>query len=56
MWKSTDCNIVHDENQGCGTRFTEPYNFGREFNVNGGGVSLLFLLLLLLLLSDPIVK
>ena len=37
-WKSTDCNIAHDENQGCGTVFTEPANYGAEFNANGGGV------------------
>ncbi|KAF2739283.1 hypothetical protein EJ04DRAFT_609386, partial [Polyplosphaeria fusca] len=37
-WKSTDCNIGHDKNQGCGTTFTEPYNFGPDFNTNGGGV------------------
>ncbi|KAJ4287399.1 hypothetical protein N0V90_012799, partial [Kalmusia sp. IMI 367209] len=38
LWKSTDCSIDHDENQGCGTVFTEPYNYGTEFNANGGGV------------------
>ncbi|KAF1959307.1 putative endo-1,3(4)-beta-glucanase, partial [Byssothecium circinans] len=38
LWKSTDCNIAHDGNQGCGTTFTEPYNYGAEFNANGGGV------------------
>ncbi|KAF2875040.1 concanavalin A-like lectin/glucanase domain-containing protein [Massariosphaeria phaeospora] len=37
-WKSTDCNIEHDKNQGCGTEFSEPYNFGEGFNRNGGGV------------------
>ena len=38
-WKSTDCSIIHDENQGCGSRFTEPFNYGQGFNINGGGVS-----------------
>lgn len=37
-WKSTNCNILHDGNQGCGTVFTEPANYGAEFNANGGGV------------------
>ncbi|KAF2634148.1 glycoside hydrolase family 16 protein, partial [Massarina eburnea CBS 473.64] len=37
-WKSTDCSIIHNDNQGCGTKFTEPYNYGAEFNANGGGV------------------
>lgn len=38
-WKSTDCNNVHDDNQGCGTEFTEPNSYGETFNLNGGGVS-----------------
>ncbi|PVI08183.1 glycoside hydrolase family 16 protein [Periconia macrospinosa] len=38
LWKSTDCNTGHDGNQGCGTTFTEPYNYGAEFNANGGGL------------------
>ncbi|KAF1975347.1 hypothetical protein BU23DRAFT_588682 [Bimuria novae-zelandiae CBS 107.79] len=37
-WKSTDCIINHDDNQGCGTVFTEPASFGADFNTNGGGV------------------
>ncbi|KAF2013191.1 glycoside hydrolase family 16 protein [Aaosphaeria arxii CBS 175.79] len=37
-WKSTDCNIAHDGNQGCGTNFTEPNNYGLDFNANGGGI------------------
>ncbi|OAF99073.1 uncharacterized protein CC84DRAFT_1048496, partial [Paraphaeosphaeria sporulosa] len=37
-WKSTDCSVGHDDNQGCGTVFTEPFNYGAEFNANGGGV------------------
>ncbi|KAL5418259.1 hypothetical protein PMIN04_007416 [Paraphaeosphaeria minitans] len=37
-WKSTDCSIGHDDNQGCGTVLTEPFNYGAEFNANGGGV------------------
>ncbi|CAI6272186.1 unnamed protein product [Periconia digitata] len=38
LWKSTDCNTKHDGNQGCGITFTEPYNYGAEFNANGGGI------------------
>ncbi|KAF2799124.1 glycoside hydrolase family 16 protein [Melanomma pulvis-pyrius CBS 109.77] len=37
-WESTDCNIVHDGNQGCGSKLTEPNNYGKGFNANGGGV------------------
>ena len=40
IWKSTNCNIVHDRNQGCGSRFVEPDNYGEPFNLNGGGVSM----------------
>jgi hypothetical protein len=35
---STDCNIALDDNQGCSTTVTAPYNYGEEFNANGGGV------------------
>ncbi|PSN69794.1 tat pathway signal sequence, partial [Corynespora cassiicola Philippines] len=38
IWKSTNCNIVHDRNQECGSRFVEPNNYGESFNLNGGGV------------------
>ncbi|KAH7123777.1 hypothetical protein B0J11DRAFT_321175 [Dendryphion nanum] len=37
-WKSIDCNIVHDDNQGCGARFNEPNTYGAGFNKHGGGV------------------
>ena len=42
-WKSTDCNIDHDGNQGCGVIFPESkLNYGPDFNANGGGVSAIF--------------
>ncbi|KAF2118478.1 concanavalin A-like lectin/glucanase domain-containing protein [Lophiotrema nucula] len=37
-WKSTDCNIDHDKNQGCGSQFAEAESYGAPFNDNGGGV------------------
>lgn len=38
-WKSTNCSVAHDGNQGCGTNFSEPFSYGASFNSNGGGVS-----------------
>ncbi|KAF2750649.1 glycoside hydrolase family 16 protein [Sporormia fimetaria CBS 119925] len=37
-WTSTDCNVQHDGNQGCGSDLNDPNNYGADFNVNGGGV------------------
>jgi hypothetical protein len=38
VWVNTDCSITKPENQGCAATMTEPFNYGAEFNANGGGV------------------
>ncbi|KAF2270639.1 tat pathway signal sequence, partial [Lojkania enalia] len=37
-WRSTNCNINHDGNLGCGVKFTEAGTYGNKFNLNGGGI------------------
>ncbi|KAF1999549.1 glycoside hydrolase family 16 protein [Amniculicola lignicola CBS 123094] len=37
-WKDTNCNVEHDGNMGCGTKFSDANSLGEAFNQNGGGV------------------